>query len=106
MVRVRPCRLGPTEYKVAVRARLVPRQRAPLEHHPDPQQHAGVLDVVKIRPGSRGDCGEDGATADLDGACVRRRTRYVGRGEETGFQAEQRNWDENSERRKVEPAVK
>ena len=32
----------------------------------------------------------------LDSPCARRLPAPVGRGEETGFQAEQRNWDEGS----------
>ena len=33
-------------------------------------------------------------TANLDSPCARRLTRHVGQGGETGFQVEQRNWDE------------
>src|SRR5258708_37684594 len=36
------------------------------------------------------------ATASLDSPCARRRPTRVGRGEETGFQVELRNWDEGS----------
>src|SRR4029077_19065485 len=50
--------------------------------------------AVKARPGNNGVCGHDRATAGLDSPCARRRPTHVGRGEETGFQVEQRNWDE------------
>src|SRR4029453_7244774 len=40
------------------------------------------------------------ATAGLDSPYARRPPRCVGRGEETGFQVEQRNWNEKEERKK------
>ena len=46
------------------------------------------------RPGNDGACGQDRATADLDCPCAHRPPTHVGRGEETGFQVEQRNWYE------------
>jgi hypothetical protein len=42
--------------------------------------------------------GNVGATANLDSPCARQHSAIVGRGEETGFQIEQRNLDEEKER--------
>ena len=62
--------------------------------------------AVKARPGNDGACRQDTATAGLDSPCARRPAPGVGRGEETGFQVEQRNWKEarKKERKKVEYA--
>jgi hypothetical protein len=45
------------------------------------------------RPGVRG---KAGGTANLDSSCARRLCNTAGRGEETGLQVEQRNWNEGS----------
>jgi hypothetical protein len=42
-------------------------------------------------------CGRGRVTADLDSPCARRPPTRVGRGEETRFQVERRNWYEGSE---------
>ena len=41
-------------------------------------------------------CGQRSATANLDSPCARRPSTCAGRGEETGFKVEQRNWYEGS----------
>src|SRR5271170_4275981 len=43
-----------------------------------------------------GACRQRRAMADLDSPCARRPPTHVGRGEETGFQVEQRNWYQGS----------
>src|SRR5688572_19685834 len=82
----------PTEYKVAAaRAAFTagsPRHRCP-DHHAEmcaqiknrcdateparAHQSAAVLGAVKVWPGNRGVCRTDGATANLDSPCARRR---------------------------------
>jgi len=89
-------RYGPTEYKVVARW-SAPDGKLPSDRRPDHNQRAAVLGAVKARPGNDGACGKGGATADLDSPCARRPSTRVGRGEETGFQVEQRNWYEGSE---------
>jgi len=61
--------------------------------HPDHNQRAAVLGAIKVRPGNHRACGHGRATADLDRPCARRPPSRAGRGEETGFQGEQRNWN-------------
>src|SRR5271169_3353530 len=94
--------LRPTGYKVAARVPRAPTASSPRTCHPDHNQRAAVLGAVKARPGSDTACGQRRATADLDSPCARRPPTPVGRGEETGFQVEQRNWKE--ERKEVEHA--
>src|SRR5579864_5583020 len=84
--------MRPTGYKVAARIPRAPTASSPRMRHPDPNQRAAVLGAVKARPGNDGACGQGRATADLDSPCARRPPTSVGRGEETGFQVEQRNW--------------
>jgi hypothetical protein len=71
-----------------------PPAGSPRSRHPDRNQHAIGLGAVKARPCGRAE--ERG----LDSPCARRRSMCVGRGEETGFQIEQRNWDEEKTGRK------
>jgi hypothetical protein len=85
---------GPTGYKVAARGPRA-RQRAPL---------GVVIPTTTSLPPCSGlsrrglettdRAGPGRATADLDRPCARRPPTRVGRGEETGFQVEQRNWIE------------
>ncbi len=86
----------PTGYKVAARGPRAPTASSPRTCHPDHIQRAAVLGAFKARPGNGGVCGQVRATADLDSPCARRPPRGVGRGEETGFQVEQRNWKEET----------
>src|SRR5271156_7215989 len=88
--------LRPTGYKVAARVPRAPTASSPRTCHPDHNKRAAVLGAVKARPGNDGACGQARATADLDSPCARRPPTRVGRGEETGFQVEQRNWYEGS----------
>ena len=67
---------------------------SPRHRHADHRQRAVVLGVVKVWPGNVDARGTAAVTANLDSPCARRLTRHVGRGGETGFQAEQRNCDE------------
>ena len=71
-----------------------PNGKLPSDRHPDRAKHAVVLGAVKVWPGRGGACGKIGATANLDSSCARRLCDTAGRGEETGFQVKQRNWDE------------
>src|SRR5262245_66004374 len=71
-------------------------QAPPLIIVPTTTSVAAVLVPVKARPGNDGACGQGRATADLDRPCARRPQTRVGRGEETGFRVEQRNWNEGS----------
>src|SRR4051794_40173740 len=66
--------------------------------HPDHNQRAAVLGAVKARPANDGARGQHRATAVLDSPCAPRPPTRVGRGEETGFQVEQRNWKEGKRR--------
>ena len=86
----------PTGYKVAARTPRVATASSPRTRHPDHTERAAVLGSIKARPGNDGACGQRRATADLDSPCARRPPTHVGRGEETGFQVEQRNWYEGS----------
>src|ERR1700756_993939 len=73
-----------------------PDSELPSDASSDHKQRAAALGAVKARPGNGGACGQDRATADLDCPCAHRPPTHVGRGEETGFQVEQRNWYEGS----------
>src|SRR5271169_4118063 len=73
-----------------------PTASSPRMCHPDHNQRAAVLGSIKARPGNDGACGPGRATAGLDSPCARRPATRVGRGEETGFKVEQRNWYEGS----------
>jgi hypothetical protein len=57
-----------------------------------------VLRAVKVWPGKGRARGKVGATANLDSSCARRLCNTAGRGEETGFQVEQRNRSRKQER--------
>src|SRR4249919_583958 len=81
----------PTGYKVAARVSRAPTASSPRTCHPDHNQRAAVLGAVKARPGNARSCGQRRATAGHDSPCARRPPTRVGRGEETGFQVEQRN---------------
>jgi putative transposase len=60
---------------------------------PGALQPAVVLGAVKTRPGNVAAIVDDGAAADLDCPCARRRARRAGRDEGTGSAGtEQRNW--------------
>jgi hypothetical protein len=91
--------LKPAGYKDAARFSFPRcRSRAPLENViPTGLKRAAVLGAVKMRPGNAGAWGEAIATADPDSPCARPLVRTAGRGEGTGFQVEQGNWDEESE---------
>jgi hypothetical protein len=90
------CPYGPTGYKVAARVPRAPTASSPRTRHPDHNEQAAVLGSLKARPGNDGACGQHRATAGLDSPCARRLPTRVGRGEETGFHVEQRNWNEGS----------
>jgi len=68
-----------------------PTAGSPRSRHPDRNKRAVVLGAVKARPCGRAE--ERG----LDNPCARQRPIGVGRGEETGFQIEQRNWQKEME---------
>ena len=92
--------LAPTEYKVV--ARLIASESGlPSDRHPDRTKRAGVLEAVKVWPGKVGVCRKIGATANLDSSCARWLCNTAGRGEETGFQVEQRNRSRKQARKKV-----
>ena len=86
----------PTGYKVAARTPRAATASSPRTRHPDHTERAAVLGSIKARPGNDGACGQRRATAGLDSPCARRPPTHVGRGEETGFQVEQKNWYEGS----------
>ena len=95
MVRV----LGPTEYKVVARLIRAPERGLPSDRHPDHIERAAVLGAVKVGL----------ASAERVERLVRRPTLtaparagfaiLAGRGEETGFQVEQRNRSRKQERK-------
>jgi len=70
----------------------------PSDRHPDRIECAAVLRAVKVWPGKGRGRGKVGATANLDSSCARRLCNTAGRGEETGFQIEQRNRSRKQER--------
>src|SRR5215470_4464630 len=94
MVRV----LGPTEYKVVARLIRATESGLPSDRHPDHIECAAVLRAVKVWPGKGRARGKVSATANLDSSCARRLCNTAGRGEETGFQVEQRNRSRKQER--------
>ncbi len=57
-----------------------------------------MLEAVKVWPSKGRARGKVGATANLDSSCARRLCNTAGRGEETGFQVEQRNRSRKQER--------
>ena len=73
-----------------------PMASPPLIVVPTDIKPAVVLEAVKLWPGKAGVRRKVGATANLDSSCARRLCNTAGRGEETGFQVEQRNWNEGS----------
>src|SRR5258707_1179440 len=89
---------GPTEYKVVARLICAPESGLPSDRHPDRIECAAVLRAVKVWPGKGKARGKVGATANLDSSCARRLCNTAGRGEETGFQVEQRNRSRKQER--------
>src|SRR4029453_18501835 len=90
--------LRPTGYKVAARVPRAPTASSPQMRHPDHKECAAVLGSIKARPGNDGACGQAGRRPALTAPARDGLHDGVGRGEETGFQVEQRNW--NEERRK------
>jgi len=82
---------GPTAYKVVARLIRAIESGLPSDRHPDRIERATVLRAVKVWPGKGRARGKVGATANLDSSCARRLCNTAGRGEETGFQVEQRN---------------
>src|SRR6266403_1638122 len=63
-----------------------------------PELSGQTLRAVKVWPGKGRGRGKVGATANLDSSCARRLCNTAGRGEETGFQIEQRNRSRKQER--------
>jgi hypothetical protein len=91
--------LRPTEYKVAARVPRAPTASSPRTRHPDHHQRAAVLKAVKAQPWKRRSWGGRSTRRPaLTASCARRPPRCVGRGEETGFQIEQRNRSRKQER--------
>ncbi len=78
-----------------------PMASSPLIVVPTASSDAIVLEAVKVWPGKAGVRRKVGATANLDSSCARRLCNTAGRGEETGFQVEQRTG-----MKEVENAVK
>jgi hypothetical protein len=89
MVRV----LGATEYKVVARLTRARKAGSPPIIIPTAP---GVPSCwkVKVRPGKDGAWRKVGATADLVTSCARRPERRAARDEETGFQIEQRTYED------------
>jgi hypothetical protein len=75
-----------------------PESGLPSDHHPDRIKCAAVLRAVKVWPGKGKARGKVGATANLDSSCARQLCNTAGRGEETGFQVEQRNRSRKQEK--------
>src|SRR5258706_1717852 len=90
--------LGSTEYKDVARLIRATESGLPSDRHPDRIECAAVLRAVKVWPGKGRGRGKVGATANLDSSCARRLCNTAGRGEETGFQIEQRNRSRKQER--------
>jgi hypothetical protein len=80
-------------HRIQGRGAIDPRPESglPSNRHPDRIECAVVLRAVKVWPGKGGAYGKVGATANLESFCARRLCNTAGRGEETGFQIEQRN---------------
>src|SRR5690348_8127702 len=96
--------LRSTGYKVAARVDRAPTASSPRTRHPRPQQACRRARGCQGWAWKRLSGGQSRATAGLDSPCARRLPTHVGRDEETGFQVEQRNWDE--EMKKVKNAAK
>jgi len=90
--------LDPTAYKVVARLIRATESGLPSDRHADRIECAAVLRAVKVWPGKGRARGKVGATANLDSSCARRLCNTAGRGEETGFQVEQRNRSRKQER--------
>jgi hypothetical protein len=90
--------LGSTAYKDVARLIRATESGLPSDRHPDRIECAAVLRAVKVWPGKGRGRGKVGATANLDSSCARRLCNTAGRGEETGFQIEQRNRSRKQER--------
>jgi hypothetical protein len=88
--------MDPPDTRLRRESPRAPTASSPRTRHPDHNERAAVLGSIKARPGNDGACGQHRATAGLDSPCARRLPTRVGRGEETGFQVEQRNRDEGS----------
>jgi hypothetical protein len=84
---------GSWTHRIQGRGAIDPRPESelPSDRHPDRTKRAVVLEAVKVWPGKGGVCRKVVATANLDSSCARRLRNTAGRGEETGFQVEQRN---------------
>jgi hypothetical protein len=82
----------PTGYKVAARVPSRPDSELPSDASSRPQQACRRARVCQGSAWKRPSGGQRRATAVLDSPCARRLPTRVGRGEETGFQVEQRNW--------------
>jgi hypothetical protein len=84
---------GSWTHRIQGRGAIDPRPESglPSDRHPDRTKRAVVLEAVKVWPGKGGVRCKVGATANLDSSCARRLCNTAGRGEETGFQIEQRN---------------
>ena len=84
---------GSWTHRIQGRGAIDPRPESglPSNRHPDRIECAVVLRAVKVWPGKGGAYGKVGATANLESFCARRLCNTAGRGEETGFQIEQRN---------------
>src|SRR5215472_872078 len=76
---------------------LVPDSELPSDASSRPQRACRRARVYQGAAWKRWSVSQRGATAGLDSPCARRLPIPMGRGEETGFQIEQRNWDEESE---------
>lgn len=64
-----------------------PAAGPPRHRHPGRNQHVAVLGAIKDKPSRARE------VRVLDSSCARRRLRRTGRGEETGFQVEQKKLD-------------
>jgi len=87
MVRV----LGPTEYKDVARLLRAPQAGSPQIVVPTTPSVPPCSELSRHGLATIGARGDVGATANLDSPCARQHPEIVGRGEETGFQIEQRN---------------
>ena len=74
-----------------------PDSELPSDASSRPQQACQRARGCQGSAWKRSSGGQRRATAGPDSPCARRLPTRVGRGEETGFQVEQRNWDEESE---------
>jgi len=92
---------GSWTHRIQGRGAIDPRPESglPSDRHPDRTNGAVVLEAVKVWPGKGTVRRKVGATANLDSSCARRPCNTAGRGEETGFQVEQRNRSIKRERK-------